>query len=84
MKKIGMLGYGILLMCMTACSHADITMKTDKVEFVEFYLSGTEADELAPKIRREMEKLGYQRKFAWEESSEAVFQRVERYKKWIG
>ena len=40
-----MLGYGILLMCMTACSHADITMKTDKVEFVEFYLSGTEADE---------------------------------------
>ena len=45
MKKIGMLGYGILLMCMTACSHADITMKTDKVEFVEFYLSGTEADE---------------------------------------
>ena len=30
---------------MTACSHADITMKTDKVEFVEFYLSGTEADE---------------------------------------
>ena len=44
----------------------------------------TETDELAPKIRREMEKLGYQREFAWEESSEAVFQRVERYKKWIG
>ena len=49
-----------------------------------FARTGTEADELAPKIRREMEKLGYQREFAWEESSEAVFQRVERYKKWIG
>ena len=49
-----------------------------------FARTGTEADELALKIRREMEKLGYQREFAWEESSEAVFQRVERYKKWIG
>ncbi len=49
-----------------------------------FARTGTEADELAPKIRQVMERLGYRRGFAWEESSEAVFQRVERYKKWIG
>lgn len=64
----------------------------DGVEYLtemEYYVrcfarTGAEADAVAPEIRRKMEEMGYRREFAWEESGEMVFQRAERYKKWIG
>ena len=53
-------------------------------EMISHPSESCEEKEVVHCIKAEMEKLGYQREFAWEESSEAVFQRVERYKKWIG
>lgn len=45
MKKGWMLYYGMLIMCITSCSHCDISMRTDNVKFVEFDLFKTDENE---------------------------------------